>query len=71
MLAATDNETILITGASSGIGLGVAEAYVKRGANVVLNARNAARLAAQQTSDTRTRLPSSLGILDDRRQGST
>ena len=46
MLAATDNETVLITGASSGIGLGVAEAYVKRGANVVLNARNEARLAA-------------------------
>ncbi len=40
------NETVLVTGASSGLGLGIAEAYRKRGANVVLNARNAERLQA-------------------------
>lgn len=42
--------TALITGASSGIGLGVARAFLDRGDNVVLNGRNIARLlaAAQQ-----------------------
>ena len=37
-------KTILITGASSGIGLGVAKAYVERGDNVVLNGRNESKL---------------------------
>ena len=36
--------TVLITGASSGIGLGVARVYLGRGANVVLNARNETKL---------------------------
>ncbi len=39
------NQTIVVTGASSGIGLGVARAYLSRGANVVLNARNEEKLA--------------------------
>ena len=39
------HQTVIITGASSGIGLGVARAYVARGANVVLNARNEENLA--------------------------
>lgn len=34
-----DNKTVIITGASSGIGLALAEAYAGQGANVVLNAR--------------------------------
>ena len=38
-------KTVLITGASSGIGLGLAEAYLRRGANLVLNARDEAKLA--------------------------
>ncbi|CRK60062.1 3-oxoacyl-[acyl-carrier protein] reductase [Alloactinosynnema sp. L-07] len=37
--------TAIITGASSGIGLDVARAYVKRGGNVVINGRDAAKLA--------------------------
>lgn len=44
MSAHRDNGTAIITGGSSGIGLGVAEAYVKRGGNVVLNGRNEAKL---------------------------
>ena len=36
--------TIIITGASSGIGLALAAAYLKRGDNVVGNARTSARL---------------------------
>lgn len=38
--------TVIITGASSGIGLALAEAYLARGDNVVGNARTAARLEA-------------------------
>lgn len=38
------NQTVIITGASSGIGLALAEAYLERGANVVGNARTLARL---------------------------
>ena len=44
MMTTANGKTALITGASSGIGLGVAEAYRGRGANVVLNARNQANL---------------------------
>lgn len=39
-----ENKTVIITGASSGIGLGVARAFVERGGNVVLNGRNESRL---------------------------
>jgi NAD(P)-dependent dehydrogenase (short-subunit alcohol dehydrogenase family) len=38
--------TVIITGASSGIGLALAKAYIDRGDNVVGNARGAARLDA-------------------------
>jgi NAD(P)-dependent dehydrogenase (short-subunit alcohol dehydrogenase family) len=40
------NKTIIITGASSGIGFAIAEAYLKRGDNVVGNARTLERLQA-------------------------
>ena len=40
----THSRTIVITGASSGIGLALAGAYLQRGDNVVGNARNAERL---------------------------
>ncbi|MES2017760.1 MAG: SDR family oxidoreductase [Pseudomonadota bacterium] len=38
------NKTVIITGASSGIGLALAKAYLARGDNVVGNARTLARL---------------------------
>jgi NAD(P)-dependent dehydrogenase (short-subunit alcohol dehydrogenase family) len=45
MNAASNNRrTVVITGASSGIGLALARAYLDRGDNVVGNARSAARL---------------------------
>ena len=37
-------KTVVITGASSGIGFGVAEAYLAQGSNVVLNGRDEAKL---------------------------
>lgn len=37
-------KTVIVTGASSGIGLGLAQAYLKRGYNVVANARTKERL---------------------------
>lgn len=40
----TDSKTVIVTGASSGLGLAVAEAYLKRGYNVVGNARDIGRL---------------------------
>lgn len=42
--------TVVITGASSGIGLALAEAYLKRGDNVVGNARSTERLEAASKS---------------------
>ncbi|MND48787.1 Gluconate 5-dehydrogenase [compost metagenome] len=40
------NRTMVITGASSGIGLGLAKAYLERGFNVVGSARSEERLAS-------------------------
>ncbi len=42
----TQTNTVLITGASSGIGLDIARGFLEKGSNVVLNARNSERLAA-------------------------
>jgi NAD(P)-dependent dehydrogenase (short-subunit alcohol dehydrogenase family) len=39
------SKTVIVTGASSGIGLDVARAFVERGANVVLNGRDPGKLA--------------------------
>jgi len=43
----TNINTVLITGASSGIGLGLDQAFLKVGSNVVLNARNSEKLSAE------------------------
>lgn len=42
----TNNKTVIVTGASSGIGLALAAAYLQRGYNVVGNARSMERLQA-------------------------
>ncbi len=42
----TQTNTALITGSSSGIGLGLARAFLDKGLNVVLNGRNADKLTA-------------------------
>ena len=42
----TNINTILITGASSGMGLDIARGFLERGSNVVMNARNNEKLAA-------------------------
>lgn len=41
-----DTKTVIVTGASSGLGYAIAEAYLARGHNVVGNARTAERLEA-------------------------
>ena len=48
-----NTETVLITGASSGIGLDVARGFYEQGANLVLNARNKEKLekAAKKLGD--------------------
>ncbi len=63
-------KTVLITGASSGIGLGLAEAYLSRGANVVLNARDEARLTrAAETLGHPDRIARVPGDVSDRATG--
>ncbi len=42
----TQTKTIIITGSSSGIGLDIARSFLQRGGNVVVNGRNAEKLAA-------------------------
>lgn len=42
----SNKKTVIVTGASSGIGFAIAEAYLKRGYNVVGNARTLERLQA-------------------------
>ncbi|WP_336000428.1 SDR family NAD(P)-dependent oxidoreductase [Halorientalis halophila] len=44
-----DGETAIVTGSSSGIGMGIAEAYAEAGANVVTNSRSLER--AESTAE--------------------
>ncbi len=44
------DKTVIITGATSGIGLGLAEAFLKEGYNVVGTSRSAERLEATASS---------------------
>ena len=56
-------KTIIVTGASSGIGLAIARAYLERGDNVVGNARSAERLA--HAARQRGNPPRFLGVAGD------
>lgn len=62
--------TIIITGSSSGIGLDIARAFVKDGANVVLNGRDPDKLAAVAAElGAPKRVASVAGNIGDRATG--
>ena len=65
-----NGKTVVITGASSGIGFGVAAAYVDQGANVVLNGRDEAKLteAAERLGDPQriAVVPGDIGLAEAR-----
>ena len=58
-----NNKTVIVTGASSGIGYALAEAYLQRGYNVVGNARSMERL--QAASDKLGNQPNLLLVAGD------
>ena len=66
-MSKTNRQTVIITGASSGLGLGIAQAYANRGANLVLNGRNEGKLraAAKELGD-RDRLATPIGDVASR-----
>jgi NAD(P)-dependent dehydrogenase (short-subunit alcohol dehydrogenase family) len=61
-----DTKTVIVTGASSGLGFAIAQAYLERGHNVVGNARTAERLqvAAGQLGNPRNfvGVPGDIGV---------
>ncbi len=62
--------TVLITGASSGIGLDVARAFLAKGSNVVLNGRDENKLlAAAESLGSRDRIAVVAGNIGDRETG--
>jgi NAD(P)-dependent dehydrogenase (short-subunit alcohol dehydrogenase family) len=50
-LKAADSKTIIVTGASQGIGAGTVRAFLDRGYRVVANSRNITRSGAFEASD--------------------
>ena len=66
----TQTKTVLITGASSGIGYDVARSFLEKGANVVLNARNVEKLEmAAQSLGHPDRVATVAGDIGDRKTG--
>ncbi len=67
-----NGKTVVITGASSGIGFGVAQAYFGQGANVVLNGRDEAKLteAAERLGDSQriAVVPGDIGLAEIQRR---
>ena len=62
-----NRQTVIVTGASSGLGLGIAQAYANRGANLVLNGRNEGKLlAAAQGLGDRERIATVVGDVASR-----
>ncbi len=65
-----NNKTVLITGASSGIGLDVARGFLKKGFNVVLNSRNPEKLkAAAEALAEEKRIALAPGDIGDKSTG--
>lgn len=62
------NRTVIVTGSSSGIGLDIARAFAERGDNVVLNGRDAGKLAdavaGLDAGDRVAAVPGSIGVRD-------
>jgi len=67
---AANASTVLITGASSGIGLDVARGFLEKGSNIVMNARNIEKLttAAKALGDE-SRIATVQGDIGDRETG--
>jgi NAD(P)-dependent dehydrogenase (short-subunit alcohol dehydrogenase family) len=55
------NKTVIVTGASQGIGAGVAQAFLDRGYNVVANSRNISESGAFKASDQLALVDGSIG----------
>jgi NAD(P)-dependent dehydrogenase (short-subunit alcohol dehydrogenase family) len=65
-----NTETVLITGASSGIGLDIARGFYEQGANLVLNARNEEKLIhATESFGDKNRIATLLGDIGDQETG--
>jgi len=65
-----ESKTVLITGASSGIGLGVAAAFLRQGANVVLNSSNEKKLGeAAESLSPQSRIALVAGDIGDKATG--
>jgi NAD(P)-dependent dehydrogenase (short-subunit alcohol dehydrogenase family) len=63
-------QTVLITGASSGMGLDIARGFLERGANVVLNSSNSEKLsAATKTLGNKDRIALVAGDIGDKETG--
>ncbi len=63
-------KTVLITGASSGIGLDIARGFLEKGSNVVMNARNSEKLAAAaQALGDASRIAIAPGDIGDKETG--
>ena len=66
----TNLRTVLITGASSGIGLDVARGFLEKGSNVVLNARDIEKLtAAAKALGDESRIALVQGDIGDKETG--
>ncbi len=67
---AANASTVLITGASSGVGLDVARGFLEKGSNIVMNARNIEKLtaAAKELGDE-SRIALVQGGIGDRETG--
>ncbi len=66
----TQTNTVLITGASSGIGLDLARGFLEKGSNVVLNGRNSEKLAtAAEALGEESRTALVPGDIGDRETG--